>query len=67
MEPVAVLSTSTNDLNLMRAVTESQCGEMKQCDMGCFGLNDYKTCCCILNYLRGLIAHDGSPARSALQ
>ncbi len=29
MEPVAVLSTSTNDLNLMRAVTESQCGEMR--------------------------------------
>ncbi len=52
---MAVLYASISGLNLMQAATGSQCREIKR------GVHHYRYIC------KGLIVHEVSPARRALQ
>ncbi len=65
---MAVLYASINDLNLLRAATDSQCKEIKR-GVTWSLLGSLKTShVAVFGIIcRGLIAHDGSPARRALQ
>ncbi len=65
MLSLCLFYASISVLNLMRAATrEPLQGDKERCDMGPFGFAEDQSCC---SMLKGLIVHDGSPARRALQ